>query len=81
MTFDEAIGGNHQRKELDLIALDDALTSLAQVDPSLSRLVELRFFGGLTIPETAEALGVSTATVERRWKTAKIWLRHELPRS
>jgi len=81
VTFDEAIGGIHQQKELDLIALDEALTSLAQVDPSLSQLVELRFFGGLTIEETAEVVGVSTATVERRWKTAKIWLRHELPRS
>jgi RNA polymerase sigma factor (TIGR02999 family) len=62
----------------DLTALDDALTRLAGLDPQHSRLVELRFFGGLTIEETAEVLGVSPATVKRDWSMAKAWLYREL---
>jgi RNA polymerase sigma factor (TIGR02999 family) len=62
----------------DLVALDDALHALAAVDPRKSQLVELRYFGGLTIEETAEVLGVSTPTVERDWRTAKIWLHREI---
>lgn len=78
VTFDDAIMPPNQRKDLDLIALDDALTSLAELDPKLSQLVELRFFGGLTIEESAEVLGVSPATVKRGWATAKIWLVREI---
>jgi RNA polymerase sigma factor (TIGR02999 family) len=62
----------------DVIALDDALSSLATIDPRKSRVVELRFFGGLDIDETAEVLGVSAETVKRDWKLAKAWLRREL---
>jgi RNA polymerase sigma factor (TIGR02999 family) len=63
---------------VDLEALDDALHRLAGVDPQQCRVVELRFFGGLSIEETAEALGISPATVKRDWTTAKTWLHHEL---
>ena len=62
----------------DLVALDDALTALAAVDARKSQVVELRFFGGLSIDETAEALHVSRDTVKRDWKMAKLWLLREL---
>jgi RNA polymerase sigma factor (TIGR02999 family) len=65
---------------LDVIVLDDALASLAKLDPQKARLVELRYFAGLSIPETAAALGVSTATVGREWAIARMWLRRELDR-
>jgi RNA polymerase sigma factor (TIGR02999 family) len=61
-----------------MIALDDALKSLEQIDPQKSRIVELRFFGGLSIEETAEALGIGTATVIRQWRMAKAWLYKEV---
>lgn len=64
--------------ELNLLALDEALSKLATLKPQHSRVVELRFFGGLTIEETAALLGVSHATVERDWTFARAWLRHEL---
>ena len=63
---------------LDLIALDDALTRLASLDARQARVVELRFFGGLDVPQTAEALDVSPATVKRDWVFAKAWLQREL---
>ena len=63
---------------VDIVALDEALERLATVDPQQCRVVELRFFAGLSIDETAEALGVSPATVKRDWTTAKAWLHHEL---
>ncbi|MCE9595642.1 MAG: sigma-70 family RNA polymerase sigma factor [Planctomycetes bacterium] len=62
----------------DLVAVDDALARLAGVDPELARVVELRFFGGLTIDETARVMETSTATVERAWRTARLWLREQL---
>lgn len=62
----------------DLLALDDALNRLAQLDPRKSQILELRFFGGLTIRETAEAMELSDATVERDYKMAKAWLSREL---
>ncbi|MCC7011333.1 MAG: sigma-70 family RNA polymerase sigma factor [Planctomycetes bacterium] len=62
----------------DLVSLDDALSALAEVDDELARVVELRFFGGLTIEETAKVMGISTATVERAWRTARLWLRDRL---
>ncbi|HJP85959.1 MAG TPA: sigma-70 family RNA polymerase sigma factor [Gemmatimonadaceae bacterium] len=65
---------------LDIIALDDALVRLAALDPQKARLVELRYFAGLSIPETAAALGISTATVGREWAIARMWLRRELDR-
>ena len=82
-------GGDQQRVSLavaeegleqsaDLLALDDALETLDRVDPERGRIVELRFFGGLTIEETAEVMGVSTPTVERGWRAARAWLQTEL---
>jgi RNA polymerase sigma factor (TIGR02999 family) len=83
-------GGNMQRIPLDgidvaneeraseLVALDNALVGLESFSVHLARVVELRFFGGLSIEETAEALGISPATVKRDWTTAKAWLHHEL---
>jgi RNA polymerase sigma factor (TIGR02999 family) len=67
-----------QEKGTDLIALSDALTALAAVDPRMSKVVELRFFGGLSVEETADVLNVSPETVMRDWKTAKVWLLREL---
>ncbi len=63
---------------VDIIALDGALARLADFDPPQSRIVELRFFGGLTIEETAEVVGISPATVKREWTMAKAWLRREI---
>jgi len=65
-------------KSVDLVALDDALNGLAKLDPQQSRIVELRFFGGLSIEETSRALGISPATVKREWATARVWLQHEM---
>jgi RNA polymerase sigma factor (TIGR02999 family) len=65
---------------LDIIVLDEALARLAVLDPQKARLVELRYFAGLSIPETAAALGVSTATIGREWAIARMWLRRELDR-
>jgi RNA polymerase sigma factor (TIGR02999 family) len=65
----------------EMIALDDALTSLAALDPRKGRVVELRYFGGLEIEETAEVLGISPATVKREWSTARLWLHREISRS
>lgn len=62
----------------DLLALDEALQALSTIDPRKAQLVELRYFGGLTIEETANVLGVSTPTVERDWHTARIWLHREI---
>lgn len=64
----------------DVVALDEALTRLAEIDPQHARLVELRFFGGLSIEETAGVLQVSPATVKRNWSVAKAWLARELRR-
>ena len=64
--------------DVDLVALDDALTRLAAVDPQQARVVELRYFTGLGIEETAEALGISPATVKREWAMARAWLKREL---
>lgn len=62
----------------DLIALDEALKALAEFDQQKARVVELRYFGGLSIEETAEVMGVGTATITRQWRLAKAWLYHEL---
>ena len=67
-----------QTVRLDLVALDDALTALARRDAQQSRIVELRFFGGLTIEEAAEALDISPATVKRDWAMARAWLSREM---
>lgn len=71
-------GALAKEPELDLLALHEALEELATIDPQQERIVELRFFGGLSIEETAEVLGVGHATVERDWKMARAWLRRKL---
>ncbi|MBI4474413.1 MAG: sigma-70 family RNA polymerase sigma factor [Acidobacteria bacterium] len=63
---------------LDVVALDDALSQLAKLDPQQERIIELRFFAGLSIEETAEALNISPATVKRDWATARAWLYREM---
>jgi len=75
--LDEAILATHERG-IDLLALDAALERLEQLDERQSRLVVLRFFGGLTIEEAATVLDISPATAKREWVTARIWLRREL---
>ena len=66
------------KPDLDLLALHEAMEQLMALDPQQSRVVELRFFGGLSIEETAEVLGVGHATVEREWRIARAWLRSKL---
>lgn len=67
-----------QGREMEVVALDDALNQLALLDPQQSRVVELRFFGGLSIEETSVVLGISPATVKREWATARAWLQREM---
>jgi RNA polymerase sigma factor (TIGR02999 family) len=67
-----------KEQDLDVVALDEALTRLAEIDEQQSRVVELRFFSGLTVEETAEVMGISPATVKRDWSMAKAWLYREL---
>jgi RNA polymerase sigma-70 factor, ECF subfamily len=64
--------------EMDLLALDDAMNSLARIDPRKVQVVEMRFFGGLTVEETAEVLRVSSVTVKREWRAARAWLYRQL---
>ena len=79
VTLDERLLAAGPRDEApDLVALDRALTRLAALDPQQARLVELRYFGGLSVQATAEALGLSPATVKRHWTVAKAWLLREL---
>jgi RNA polymerase sigma factor (TIGR02999 family) len=66
------------QRDLNLLALDDALTKLETIDPDKSRMVELRFFSGLSVEETAEVMGVSPRTIDRQWQTAKAWLHREI---
>jgi len=68
--------GQHQ----NLVALDDAMRSLSELDPRKARVIELRFFGGLSVEETAEVLKVSSVTVKRDWRTARAWLYREMTR-
>jgi RNA polymerase sigma-70 factor, ECF subfamily len=77
VSLEEALASPRERAR-DLVALDEALTALAAIDPRKGQVVELRFFGGLTAEETAEVLGVSPHTVLRDWKMAKAWLLREL---
>ncbi|MBP6772992.1 MAG: sigma-70 family RNA polymerase sigma factor [Gemmatimonadaceae bacterium] len=80
VTLDESVSWTDER-DLDLVELDETLQRLAAIDPRQAQVVELRFFAGLTIEDTAEALGISPATVKREWTVAKAWLRRELTRS
>ncbi|MEM9293505.1 MAG: sigma-70 family RNA polymerase sigma factor [Acidobacteriota bacterium] len=77
VTLDESFAIPRQR-DLDLIALDDALATLKELDERQSRIVELRFFAGLQVEEVAEVLGISPTTVKRDWRTARLWLYREL---
>jgi RNA polymerase sigma-70 factor, ECF subfamily len=77
VTLDESVAEAPQRS-VDLIALDDALLKLAALDPRQARVVELRFFGGLDIEQTAESLGISPATVKRDWTFARAFLQREM---
>jgi RNA polymerase sigma factor (TIGR02999 family) len=80
LTLDDA-ASLPQRKDLDVVALDDALKALAEIDARQSRVVELRFFAGLSLEETAQALEVGPATVQRDWTAARAWLHREISRS
>jgi RNA polymerase sigma factor (TIGR02999 family) len=77
LSLDDALA-TPDRRDFDLVALDDALGDLSKLDPKQGKLVELRFFAGLSIEESAEVLGVSPATVKREWAVAKAWLYREL---
>ncbi len=79
VTLDEGLIADHNRS-VDVLAIDEALHKLAAIDAEQARLVELRFFGGLTIEESAAALGVSPATVKRHWAVARAWLQREITR-
>jgi RNA polymerase sigma factor (TIGR02999 family) len=74
VTFDEALPVAGTEQNLDLIALDRALTELEALEPAHAKVVELRYFGGLTVEETAEAMHISPATVKRHWTVARAWL-------
>jgi len=78
LTLNEAAALVPGKGNFDLLALDEALNELGQIDPQQARVVELRFFGGLSIEETAEVMGISQATVKRDWATARAWLHREL---
>jgi RNA polymerase sigma factor (TIGR02999 family) len=78
LSLDENIDASGEGRDLNLVALDDALERLAELDPQKSKIVELRFFGGLSVEETAEVLGVSAPTVKRQWRMAKAWLYGQL---
>ena len=77
ITLQEGLAATPER-DVNLLALDEALTKLESIDPEKTRMVELRFFSGLSIEETAEALGVSPRTIDRQWQTAKAWLHREI---
>ena len=70
-----------RRKDVDVVALDDALKGLAKIDPRQSRVVELRFFAGLSLEEISEAMEIAPATVQRDWTAARAWLHREISRS
>lgn len=79
LALDEAI--KTPNKDVDLVDLDDALRELTRMDQRQGRIVELRFFGGLSIDETAEVLSISTASVERSWASARAWLYRQMNRN
>jgi RNA polymerase sigma factor (TIGR02999 family) len=80
VTLDETLA-SADRDDVEVIALDRALHALSALDPTQERIVELRYFGGLTIEETAAVLGSSPATVKREWAVARAWLRREITRA
>ncbi len=78
LPLEEAMLVTADEKDFDLIALDEALTRLGKIDEQQARIVELKYFADLTLQETADVLGISTATVKRDWTMAKVWLHREL---
>lgn len=81
MELDESVAAAHSpNQEVDLLALDEALDRLAKLDRQQSQIVELRYFGGLSIEDTSEFLGISPATVKRSWASARAWLLREMSR-
>jgi RNA polymerase sigma factor (TIGR02999 family) len=80
LSLEEDLVGSGGGQDFDLMALDEALERLAAVDPRKTKVVEMRFFGGLSVEETADVLNVSEVTVRRDWQFAKAWLLHELRR-
>jgi RNA polymerase sigma factor (TIGR02999 family) len=78
VTLDDSLFAPAPAQEIDLVALDRALEKLADLDDQQARIVELRYFGGMSVPETAETLGISEATVKRHWTFARAWLLREL---
>jgi RNA polymerase sigma factor (TIGR02999 family) len=81
LPLDEAISVPTEAEDVNLVALDEALNRLAEIDVQQSRIIELRYFAGLTIEETAEVLDISPATVKREWAMARAWLHRELQQS
>jgi len=81
VTLSDAVAGSPDDNAVDVLALHDALERLAALDPDQARVVELRYFGGMNIDETADTLGVSAATVKREWAVARAWLKRELSES
>ncbi len=81
LSIDESIDVPQGRRQVDLVRLDDALTSLAAIDEQQGRIIELRFFGGLSIEETAHLIGISASSVKRQWAIARAWLFRELSRA
>jgi RNA polymerase sigma factor (TIGR02999 family) len=77
LELDEAMAISHQ-KEVDLVGLDEALERLAALDERQGRIVELRFFAGLSVEETAEVMNLSPATIKREWSSARAWLYREI---
>lgn len=78
ITLDDSLMADRRGERIDVIELDAAMERLAAFDPHQARVVELRYFGGLTVEETAEALDISPATVKRHWTLARAWLKREL---
>jgi RNA polymerase sigma factor (TIGR02999 family) len=76
LSLDESV--DFKTKDLNLVALDDALKELARLSPQQSRIVELRFFGGFSLEETARAMNLSPTTVKKHWSMARLWLHHEM---
>lgn len=74
----ENVPAANEKASIDILALHESLDRLFELDPQLARIVEMRFFGGLTVEETAEILGTSPATIKRSWSMAKAWLRNEM---
>lgn len=80
LTLDPSVAARSQDESVDLLALDQALDRLAKMDRQQSRIIELRYFAGLSLEDTSGFLGISTATVSRRWASARAWLQREIKR-